>query len=89
MLNKAQDTDIEKAYVGKVVENLTPSAIVKLRKMYAEDEEMFLELFGEKVYNFIKEKEKNRSEEEVKKAIIDDINASSMSLEQAENIIFA
>lgn len=89
MLNKAQDTDIEKAYVGKVVENLTPSAIVKLRKMYEEDKEMFLELFGEKVYNFIQEQEQNRSEEEVKKAIIDDINASSMTLEQAENIIFA
>lgn len=89
MLNKAQDIDIEKAYVGKVVENLTPSAIKKLREMYAENKEMFLELFGEKVYKFIQEQEQNRSEEEVKKAIIDDINTSSMTLEQAENIIFA
>lgn len=89
MLNKAQDIDIEKAYVGKVVENLTPSAIVRLRKMYEDDKETFLELFGEKVYKFIQEQEQNRSEEEVKKAIIDDINTSSMTLEQAENIIFA
>ena len=57
--------------------------------MYAENKEMFLELFGEKVYKFIQEQEQNRSEEEVKKAIIDDINTSSMTLEQAENIIFA
>lgn len=89
MLNKAQDVDIEKAYVGKVVENLTPSAIKKLREMYAEDKEMFLDLFGEKVYNFIHDKEENKTEEEVKKAIIEDINGSSMTLEQAENIIFA
>lgn len=89
MLNKAQDVDIEKAYVGKVVENLTPSAIKKLCAMYKEDKEMFLELFGEKVYNFIQDKEENKTEEEVKKAIIEDINGSSMTLEQAENIIFA
>lgn len=97
ILNKAEETDIEKALPPySVTKNIDVSemdevAKKKMLKFYKKNPNEFAELFGDEVLNIINGKSEkdvveDMDEEEVKKAFQDSIG--EMSLNEAEELIF-
>ena len=89
MLNKAMVIDIEKALLpgefGKdmsMFKNFSEETIARMKTMYKKDPKKFTELFGEDIVKFVE----NGKDEKVEKAYTPDFG--SMSLEEAENLLF-
>ena len=83
-----EDTYFEKAVFKKEVDALTDKQKEIYKKLYKKDPKTFVELFGKQIIDIINGKAKptDQTEDEVKKAFENQLG--SMTLDEAENLLF-